>query len=192
MNQKQGMAIELIYQQLRGLLGEYAETGGFNRAPAGAPEEDGLAYTTRRLAEIRQSAQVLLEPFPELADRMARILEETEAFLRQYEQPGVVWRWRELDPALVYFDCAFELLGECPEEFERMQMGLSPFRLSCYPDGRWVERRREYFAQARARFAREGREYDEDLVFQEELCRALELVFQADFGAERHGAEAGE
>ncbi len=182
MSKRVYVVIQWVYEQLRELLGEYVETKCFNQAPKGAPEQDGLGYTTRRMKEIRRYAAALLEAEPEAAYKQEQILLETEFFLRRYEQPGVVPRWKELNPNLIFFECAFELMENDPELYEKFRRGLVPFYLECYPDEKMMAQRKDYFKAAQERFALEGREYDKDLVFQEELCRTLELVFQADFG----------
>ena len=183
--------IAQIYERLRGLLAEYTETNCYNVVPERASDPDGLAYTTRRLEEIRDEAAPL-ERCPEVMERLARFLSETEHFLRQYEQPGVVARWRELNPPIEFFDCAFDLLEEEPELFEQIRTGrCGPLYLECCPGPKDLRRRQDYFAAVRRRFARDGREYSDDAAFQDELCRTLDLVFRADFGEAWEGVGAG-
>lgn len=174
--------IEQVYGHLQELLAEYTETGCYNEVPEGAADPDGLAYTMRRLAEIRDGAASLAR-CPEVMARLERILSETEFFLRQYEQPGVVARWRELNPPIEFFDCAFDLLEEEPELFEQIRTGqCGPIGLACYPNPEELPQRQDYFAAVQQQFAREGRAYSDDAAFQDELCRTLEVVFRADFG----------
>ena len=183
MNKKsKQLVIGLVYGQLHDFLAEYEETDCFNRVPETAPEVWPLAYTSRRLLEIWRGAATLLGGEPELLAKMERILAETVYFTRQYERPGVVRRWKQSNSNLIFFDCAFSLLEEVPEHYEQMRMGLSPFHLSCYPDKRWIKRRRAYFNEVKKRFVRAGRKFSEEAAFQEELCRTLTLVFQNDFG----------
>ena len=183
--------IQYIYGRLRGLLAEYAETDCYHKALEGASDPDGLAYALRRLGEIREDAAPLAH-CPAAAERMKRILDETEVFLRRYEQPGVVMRWRERNPLIEFFDCAFDLLEEEPELFEQIRTDRdSVLQLKCCPASEDLPRRRDYFAVARQRFAREGRPYSGDAAFQDELCRTLNLVFRADFGELWSGVTAG-
>lgn len=192
MNKKsKQLAIGLVYGQLHSFLSEYERTDCFNRVPDGAPEEWPLAYTSRRLLEVWQGASALLHGESELLEKMERILAETVYFTRQYERPGVVRRWKQCNSNLIFFDCAFFLLGEVPEHYEQMRMGLSPFHLSCYPDKQWVKRKTAYFNGVKRRFAREGRKFSEEAAFQEELCRTLALVFQNDFGDHCPALQAG-
>lgn len=176
------LAIGLVYQQLLCFLSEYTQTERFNRVPADAPETWPLAYTSRRLLEIWQSAAALLEGETELTEKMERLLAETVYFTRQYEQPGVVLRWKRCNPDLIFFESAFTLLEEDPALYEQIRMGLTFGGLDCYPDRKWIRRRKAYFTAARRRLAREGKEWSRDRVFQEELCRTLTLMFQRDFG----------
>lgn len=183
--------IQCVYGHLRGLLAKYTETDRYHEMPEGASDPDGLAYAMRRLAEIREEAAPLAR-CPQVADRMKRIMDEAEFFLRQYEQPGVVTRWRKLNPPIQFFDCAFDLLEGEPELFDQIRTNQnSVLQLKCYPATEDLSRRRDYFAAARQRFAREGRTYSEDAAFQDELCRTLNLVFRADFGELWSGGTAG-
>lgn len=185
------LGIGLVYEQLRQFLCEYKETERFNQAPPDAPETCPVAYTSRRLLEIWWTACTLLQGERELLEKMERILAETVYFTREYEQPGVVRRWKQLNPNLLFFEAAFDFMEESPELYEQMRMGLLPIRPACLPDQSWCRRRDAYFAAARGRLSREGRRWSRDLVFQEELCRTLDLVFRKDFGNFEPVVEAG-
>ena len=176
------MAVQIIYQELRGLLGQYVETEGYNHAPTEAPESDGFAYAARKMEEIWRTAATWLAWAPAHTRKIVRILLETESFLQSYSRPGVVHRWKKIAPALNYFDCAFDLMENSPEQYERIRMGMSNLHLSCYPDQKWMEKRKAYFEEARKQLEDEGQAYSEEMVFQDELLRALTLVFQMDFG----------
>lgn len=174
-------ALRQIHDRLQGLLGEYTATNCFNDVPEGASDPDGLAYALRRLGEIRAEAAPLAR-CPEVTERLERILDETEFFLRQYEQPGVVTRWRKLNPHIEFFDCAFDILEDEPELFEQIRTGqTSPIDLACYPAPEELEERARYFAAVEQRFVQEGRAYSDDAAFQDELCQTLDLVFSWDF-----------
>ena len=189
--QAKRLAVHIIYEELAWLLTQYEATNCFNEVPAGTPETDPLEYLKNRLQNIRCSAAMLFFGDSDLEEKIEQVIGETEFFLKQYEVPGVVQRWKELNPNLTFFDCAFDLITECPEEFGRMRMGLSPLGLSCYPDKKELRRRKAYFAAVRRRFARAGRKYSEEAAFQDELCQTLEQVFRADFGEVWTGSEAG-
>ena len=107
-----------------------------------------------------------------------RILDETEYFIRQCEVPGVVTRWKQINPRLLYFDCAFALMEECPDMYRRIQRGLTGFQLSCYPDPELIRERNDYFANAKEVSARCHRDFSEEQLFQDELLRTLSLLFE--------------
>ena len=190
-NQAKKIAAHILYEELAGLFSQYEATDCFNEVPAGAPEADVLAYWENQLRNIQRSAAALFFGEPDMREKAEQSLGETAFFLKRYEMPGVVRRWKALDPNLTYFDCAFDLITECPEEFNKMRMGLCLTHLNCYPNAKDLRRRKAYFAAVRRRFAREGRKYSKEAAFQEELCQALELVFQSDFGEAWTGSEAG-
>lgn len=176
------LAVHIIYEELAWLLAQYETTDRFNEVPADAPEDNIQEYVANRLQNIRNSAAMLFFGDLALAKKVERVIGETEYFITRYEMPGVVQRWKKLNPDLTFFDCAFVLMTEAPEQFRQMRMGLSPFWLSCYPEKKDLRRRKAYFAAARRRFAKAGREYSDYAFFQDELCRTLKLVFQEDFG----------
>ena len=150
------LAIGLAYEQLRQFLSEYEETERFNRVPPDAPETCPVAYTSRRLLEIWRTACTLLQGERELLEKMERILAETVYFTREYEQPGVVRRWKQRNPNLLFFEAAFDFMEESPELYEQMRMGLLPIRSACLPDQSWCRRRDAYFAAASSFWKRMG------------------------------------
>lgn len=149
--------IKMVYTQLRGLLEEYEETDRFHLIPKGAPEEDAAQYVERRLSDIKAAAAARLKGETDLAEKLGRIWMETAYFTKQYEVPDVVQRWKLMDPDLILFDSAFDLMDEEPEIYESIRMGLTPFHLRCYPDKKWAQRRKAYFTEAEQRHALAGK-----------------------------------
>lgn len=95
--------------------------------PADAPEDNIQEYVANRLQNIRNSAAMLFFGDLALAKKVERVIGETKYFITRYVMPGVVQRWKELNPDLTFFDCAFVLMTESPEQFRQMRMGLSHF-----------------------------------------------------------------
>lgn len=189
-------AVTEVYEELYSLLSLYEETEGFQTFHAG---EDAMDLARRKLSGLRSRAEFLANGAQKqvlykgemrflvdgiqvrLAEDLKRVIGETEYFIRQYERPGVVTRWKQLDPRLVYYDCAFEIMEKFPDEYRKMQRGLTNILLPCCPDPEMVREREEYFAQIREQCEREHREYSESRAFQEELLCALSLVFADTF-----------
>ena len=66
-------------------------------------------------------------------------MDETEQFVRSYEIPGFVKRWRRINPQILFFDCAFDLMETSPDTYKEMSWGLTDVKLACHPDDTLVE-----------------------------------------------------
>ncbi len=177
-------AMEHAREELLALLSLYEETDGLQGAFQGG---DAWDYALNELDRIRgQMHQMLRDPAEETplwqvllcASDVYRILDETEFFIRQCEVPGVVTRWKRINPRLIYFDCAFTLMESCPDTYRDIQRGLTGLSLSCYPDPELVAERNAYFKEAEKDFDRQGRDFSEEFLFQEELKRTVRLLFE--------------
>lgn len=180
-------AVKTVYQELWDLLSLDVETEHFFKLPKGAEsvenseEDEGWNFAYGKIKEIRDQVIALFPDEWEIIRRLLLIVEETKCFIRNCEVPGVVTRWKQINPRLVYFDCAFEVMETCPEAYLEMRRGLTDVRLSCYPDEELVEKRNVYFADAKAKSECDGKEYSEEQAFQKEILHTLTLLFERDF-----------
>lgn len=174
-------AIEEVYRELRALLSLYVETNCFNDVPEGEAEEGILDFINRRIDKIRKSVKSLFPEERKFARRLNHIIDETEYFTKQFKRPGVVIRWKQINPQLLYFEDAFELMESNPELYLKIRRGLTVFHLSCYPDSELVVQRNAYFAKAKEDYERNNLEYSEERIFQDELLNTLTLLFEAEF-----------
>lgn len=179
--------IKKVYQELRALLSLLEETEFFNKVPKGekmavnSNGDDAVRYVERKVAEIRKSVEPLFPEEEEIGRKLDQIIDETEHFTKQYEMPGVVTRWKQINPKLIYFDCAFEIMEECPETYADVRKGLTEIHLSCYPDSELADQRDAYFARAKEQYKRKNIECSEDRIFQDELLNTLTLLFEDAF-----------
>lgn len=173
--------IKTVYRELLNLLSLYEMTDGSDKTPSQEADEDISGFAERKIADIRKTVNILLLGEKKVADNMIQIINETAYFVRQCEVPGVVTRWKQVNPILIYFDCAFDLMEQCPQEYEAMRRGLSETHLSCYPDAHLLAKRNAYFEQAQKRYEYENRAYSENEIFQEELQHTLTLLFEETF-----------
>ena len=174
-------AIKEVYQELRALLSLYVETDCFNKVPEGEVEEDPQEFISRRIGEIRKSVESLFLGERKFARKLNQIIDETEHFTKQYARPGVVIRWKQINPQLLYFEDAFEIMENNPELYLKMRRGLTNLRLSCYPDSELVAQRDVYFTKAKEDYERNNLEYSEERIFQDELLNTLTLLFEDEF-----------
>lgn len=173
--------VKTVYGELLDLLSLYEMTNGSDETPEQEADEDISCYAERKIADIRRTVNILLLGEKKAADNMMQIIDETAYFVRQCEVPGVVTRWKQVNPILIYFDCAFDLMEQCPKVYEEMRRGLTEARLSCYPDAHLLAKRNAYFEQIKKRYEHENRAYSENEIFQEELQHTLTLLFEEAF-----------
>lgn len=111
--------------------------------------------------------------------KLERIINETEAFIKSYSVPGVVKRWRKINPRINYFDCVFEIIRGCGMETARQLYGEG--LLDYLPCDYIIKAQKVYFAQREYTNLRNNLQYSEERLFQNELLRTLAMVFDNDF-----------
>lgn len=174
-------SMKTVYGMLWEVLALYEKTDCYNKVPEGEKEADIWDYMGDKLLDVRKTIAALFLGEKELREKLNYIVDETEQFVRSYELPGVVKRWKQINPQMLFFDRAFDLMEICPDEYKEISRGLTEVRLSCYPDESLIEERKRYFAVAKKKIEDGNLQYTEDRVFQDELLRTLTLVFEYDF-----------
>ena len=171
--------LHIVYMELRNILSMYENTDSYNHIP---DEEDAAMYLKMKFKKIHIMVDLLFEK-TEWKDKMQNIVSEVEYFVKQYEVPGVVLRWKQLNPNLLFFDCAFQIQEELPEEYLKCQRGLTGYKLGLYPDEELIQQRKLYFEHARCDAAMSKTTFSEDKLFEMELLKTLDIVFENDFVA---------
>lgn len=174
-------SIKNIFGMLWDVLGLYEKTECYNRIPKEFGEGDIWDFMGDRLLEVRKEISKLFLGEEELRNQLLQIADETEHFVRRYERPGVVKRWKQLNPKLLFWDCAFDIKKKEPLAYRKMSWGISNLELSCYPDEELEKAREEYFENLEEQMEEHNLRYSEERVFQDEVQRTLLLVFEEDF-----------
>lgn len=174
-------AIRTVYKMLWDVLALHEATDNYNNVPKDAIEEDIWDYMGNKLLNVRKESSALFLGNKELSKKMEQIIDETEFFVRRYERPGVVKRWKKINNNILFFECAFDIMENYPQKYKEMCRGMSNIGLSCYPDQELVNERKEYFKRWKSKIEEGNLRYSEDRIFQNELLRTLTLVFENDF-----------
>lgn len=176
-------SIKTVYGMLWDVLALYEKTSGYNEIPSEEKnkEIDIWDYMGEKLLDIRKKVDVLFLGETEVKEKLTQIVDETEVFVRKYEIPGVVTRWKKINPRILYFDCAFDLKKACPKEYSEIAMGLCDAKLACYPDEKQMTDQEKYFSEIQKKNEDGNLGYSEERIFQNELLRTLTLVFEEDF-----------
>lgn len=176
--------VKAIFGMLYDILALYESSGGWNYIP-GTENTDGAWEYFEGL--IENAGKRLTVDFHGKRDdpvcqKLERIIGETKEFVKSCEVPGVVTRWREINPQINYFDCVFDLINELG--MEATEQLYREGRLAIFPSDPIIEARKEYFAQKELTNTEDNSRYSEERIFQNELLRTLTMVFENDFGSE--------
>jgi hypothetical protein len=147
-----------------------------NRGEIGAVVNQLAGKTTPRESQPGEPEKT------EWEEKLHRIVSEVQYFVSRYERPGAVLRWKQLNPNLFFYDSAFQFKEEISHEaYLKCQRGLTGYRLSLYPDDELIEQRRMYFEHAKNSALMTNTTFSEDKLFEEELLKTLDMVFEHDF-----------
>lgn len=174
-------SIKTVFGELWEILALYEKTDCYNIVPDKESKSDIWNYMDERFLHVRKTVNVLFLGESELRKKLMQIVDETEYFVRRYEKPGVIKRWKEINPRLLFFDVSFEILDESPELYKKMCRGLTDINLSCYPDIDLIYAKKVYFKQIKQANEDNNLRYSEEKIFQNELLQTLTLVFENDF-----------
>lgn len=175
-------SIKTVYGMLWDVLALYEKTECFNKMPEGEKQQvDIWDYLTDKLLEIRKTIDMLFLGDKDMQAKLIRITDETEEFVIAYEKPGVVTRWKRINPRILFFECAFDLMETCPDMYRQISWGLTDLKLACYPDESLIKARKRYFEDEKKKIEDRNLRYSEDRIFQNELLRTLKRVFEFDF-----------
>lgn len=175
------LAIKTVFSELHKIIGLYEITGCYNCIP-GQKSADIREYMERKILVVRRITDSLLLGEETVSKKLHRIIDETEYFVKRYERPGTVIRWKQINPKLLFFDCAFDLLEQLDDEvYLCMQRGLTNTHLSLYPDEKLIMERKRYFQEICKKNQENNLQYSEERIFQNEMHNTLKLVFENDF-----------
>lgn len=175
------LTIKTVFSELYKIISLYEKTECYNVVP------ENKSANIRKFMEEKFIATHGLVDCSLLGEKVVAaklhtIIDETEYFVKQYERPGTVSRWKSINPKLLYFDSAFELMDELDEEtYLKMQSGETEIKLSLYPDEKLINERKKYFEEINRKNEEYNLRYSEERIFQNEMLNTLKLVFENDF-----------
>ena len=169
-----------VFSALWEILSLYEISDGYNFRPDTAGLEGAEEYFDAMLGKVRETVKPLETPrggpgphyrrWP--VNRLLRLLDETESFVKSYSVPGADPRWRKVNPRLNYYDPSFDLVEELPPEAYRRLWDM----FGCRPTQWDLQMRRRYFSGLEEQWDGAARAY-----FQRELLDTLVKLFQHDF-----------
>ena len=164
-----------VFTALWEILSLYEISDGYNCRPDTGSLEGAEEYFGAMLKSARETVGRLEaprnDPGPQYCrwqlNRLLRLIDETELFVKSYSVPGVTLRWRRINPRLNYYDPVFELVEELSPKVWRRLWYMFGYRPTKWDFQMWEQ----YFSGQK-----EQREH-----FQRELLDTLEKLFHNDF-----------
>lgn len=176
--------VRAVYGMLRNILELYVDGECYNRLPDTDNYDGARDYFSGLIGDARKrlATEFLGRRDDEVCQKLGSIIDETETFVMSCSVPGVVERWRDINPRLNYFDCVFDIIEEEGMETARFANRLG--RLAFFPSARDIKARKAYFAERATQYAGEDPQSAELRLFRDELLLTLTAVFGHDFGEE--------
>ena len=172
------------YRMLWNIIAMYDETDCYNKYPNNKVNNNIKDYLKLQFKNIRKNIMSLTLGLVDLRQRLLNIVDETESFVRKYERPGVVNRWKKINPKIMFFSCAFDIKENHNDFYKEICRGLVPIKLDCYPDEEFCEERSKYFKSIIDDRNSKNIEWNENKLFENELLNTLTLLFEFDFAKE--------
>lgn len=173
--------VDTIFDMLYCILSCYGASDCFNYIPCTDNSNGAWNYFERDINKVRKTLNMKFLGRRDSTDfqKLERIINETEIFIKSYSIPGVVERWKDINPQINLFDCAFEIIEECG--MEKASLLYRNGVLKYLPCKRIIKAKKEYFAEKALANDRYNLKYSEERIFQDELLRTLIKVFESDF-----------
>jgi transcriptional regulator with XRE-family HTH domain len=173
-----------VYRKLIEIISLYEESQCYNMIPERfhVDNQEAWDFYERMINDVRLDVNTYFLGDDEIFNKLITIIDETEYFLKIYEMPGVCQRWQQLNPDIMYFDCAFDILEKEPELYEQIKAGkYHNISLNYYPTEVEASKRKKYFQKRKEDNDILNYRYSKERWFQNELLHTLQCVFKNDF-----------
>lgn len=180
--------IKEVYRMLYDVLNEIDESCNFNFVPGMEKNSaDAFSYYEKRIDAIRCVVNTRFLDKREVREKLIRIVDETECFIKSFSIPGVVRRWKEINRKITYFDVVYDICAENYKLYESVcnrKIGIEDgmlFLFDFLPTEKDFEERNKYFSQIIKKVDDGNLQYSYEKIFRNELLQTLEKVFEHDF-----------
>lgn len=174
--------VKAVFGMLYDILALYESSDCYNYIPNTDNMDGAWDFFEGRIGNVRKklTADFLGKRDSAEYQKLEQIIDETEVFIKSYSRPGVVERWRKINPQINYFDCVFDLIDELGMEIA--QLLNCEGRFAFFPSVYVIRARDMYFAEKAVQNVDGNLQYTETRFFQNELLQTLAMVFENDFG----------
>lgn len=172
-------AQKIVFDMLYDILALYETSDCFNYVPGTNNSDGAWSYFEGEIGKVRKRLETEFLGRRDSTDyqKLERIINETEVFIKSYEVPGVAKRWRKINHQINFFDCSFKIIDE--NDMKTARLLYSEGLLYYLPSYNSIKIRNAYMLK----FAKDkdNLKYSEERIFQNELLRTLAMVFNNDF-----------
>lgn len=177
--------IKGIYQMFYDVLYEIIDSCFFNYIPN--TKIDGFNYYERRIDKIRGEINKIFLNNQVHREKLLNISNEIELFIKSYSIPGVCKRWKEINPAITFYDVVYDIYYENRTLYERIKacnllLDEDNYLLFDFiPNDEQIKQREIYFEKVDYQNKLHNLRYTNEIIFRNELLKTLTMVFEHDF-----------
>lgn len=163
-----------IYNQLNQVLYLLELSCYFNYIPN--TEDDGKAYFSKMMIDIRKDADRLFGNKPIVRKRLYELIDEVDFIINSCEVPGVPQSWIDVNPNIKYFDCVYDMIEKNPMlymEIKEQNMNGCRVGFRYYPTTRDIIARQAFFNEGRRNYPTRT----DERLYQDALVETLNIRF---------------
>ena len=188
MNGRPSSDIDYIFGLMNGVLYDLEVSSYYSYKPG--TDENGYDFYDMSIQYIRKEIDKFFWGKKAKREKLYRLLEELEIFVKSYSRPGVPKRWQEANPKLRFYDCVFDFKEYSPHTYEQIKNGSlktcdgQEISFCFYPSESECKERREYLEKLIENEHRKNGKVSYDRFYQNEVIVAFQRVFEMEFAME--------
>lgn len=178
--------VRKVYVCMLAFLDLFEDTKGFDCLPKGVsgkledfldPQIDEIQMLIDSFAEMESEGRKVKKIV--IYSKLQYILDEIKFFVHDWEVPGVVRRWRQINPSIDFYSCERELRAGINREFYHNTADVIGIVKNL--DDELIGLRKKYYNRIQEKQMQKNRTALGVDMFGEELRKTMELVFRNDF-----------
>lgn len=168
-----------IYSMMNEIVYKIVPSDHYNFIPQ--TTHDGKEYFEEEIYKIKKEIDNKFLDKISISNKLNNILRELEIFVKSYSIPGVVERWKSLNPNLNYFDVVYDLIKDELDLYNSVKNQEYSISFSFYPTPENIQKREMYFKNIEDEDRKNNHQYTYSRIFQNEVINTLKIVMHNDF-----------
>lgn len=171
--------VKKIYSKMNEIASQIMISDHYNFIPG--TKEDGKEYFEEKIYNIGKEIDNKFLGQITISEKLYKILGELETFVKSYSIPGVVERWRILNPYINNFDVVYDLIKDEPDLYNSIKNHEYSIHFSFYPTLEDIQKKEIYFKKIDEEDRKNNHQYGYSRIFQNEVINTLKTVMLNDF-----------